>query len=96
MAQQLGFETRGHAPSHYVILPSYSRVVESVGSGAQADCLGLSFGSSTMGNVAFIELPPCASVFLLCKMGIIIAPPRLEMSADLTSLASSLPFSHTL
>lgn len=95
MAQQLGFEPRGHAPSHHVILPSYSSVVESVRSGAQADCLGLSFGSSTMGKVAFIKLPPCASVFLLCKMGIIIAPPRLEMSAGL-ALASSLPFSHAL
>lgn len=45
MAQQLRFESRGHAPSHYVILPSCNRMVKSVGSRAKADFLGLSFDS---------------------------------------------------
>lgn len=89
-AQQSEFEPRGHAPSHPGILPNCSRRVKRSGSRGRHIAWAWVLGPLPWGSVTLVNLLPCASVVLLCKMGLITASPRTELSASLASLDSSV------
>lgn len=89
-AQQPGLEPRANAPSHPGILPNCSRKVKSSGSRGRHIAWTWVLGPLPWDSVTLIKLLPCASVFLLCKMGIITAYPRTDLSASLGSLDSSV------